>query len=219
MGFQTYTCAICGASVTKRTSRFVEGTGRICKTHDEFKEILDRAKENKLRNVARFLGAQWGTEGLYKPVDENDEKLTLSAVIDFINEAVCHEKLNLITMDVHADVSPEAIQIRKIFNNHLSVLKEYGVINATSLTVNEDGDEGVRFATMLRTTIVEIAQMANFDWGCYKKKGSKTQPVKKNNPKPQRKRRVNAEDTADSYKFKAKRGAKEAPRKQARSGK
>ena len=53
MGFKTYTCVICGESVTKRNS-YVHGDGRACRTHEE---VIVSQKEIAECQVNRVLDA------------------------------------------------------------------------------------------------------------------------------------------------------------------
>lgn len=53
MGFKTYTCVICGESVTKRNS-YVHGEGRACRTHEE---VIASQKESAESQVNGVLNA------------------------------------------------------------------------------------------------------------------------------------------------------------------
>lgn len=59
MGFKTYTCVICGESVTKRNS-YVHGEGRACRTHEE---VIASQKESAESQVN---GALNGCFAIYK---------------------------------------------------------------------------------------------------------------------------------------------------------
>ncbi len=45
MGYPMIDCAICGATVTKRSSLLVEPFGRICRTHPEVERQREKARE------------------------------------------------------------------------------------------------------------------------------------------------------------------------------
>ena len=57
MGFKTYTCVICGESVTKRNS-YVHGEGRACRTHEE---VIASQKESAESQVNGVLNAYLAT--------------------------------------------------------------------------------------------------------------------------------------------------------------
>ena len=50
MGFKTYTCVICGESVTKRNS-YVHGEGRACRTHEEVIASQKESAESQVNGV------------------------------------------------------------------------------------------------------------------------------------------------------------------------
>lgn len=52
MGFQTYTCCICGKTgLTKRNTYFIEGKGRACREHEQAKQANDVREEK--RNITQ----------------------------------------------------------------------------------------------------------------------------------------------------------------------
>lgn len=54
MGFKTFTCVICGAECTKRSS-LVYGEGRACKTHDEVVASEQAKKDSKKKGLLNDL--------------------------------------------------------------------------------------------------------------------------------------------------------------------
>ena len=218
MGFQTYTCAICGASVTKRTSLFVEGKGRICRTHDELKQVQNDIKMNRLAGIALHIADLWGGEGKYKP--KNDEDIIpVHDLVEYVNLTI-DKYILAIAPAMLAHLSSDNRKIVLMVKDELTFLREYGCVHLNAMQLDEEAENTKILLSLIQTAIRKLAQDETFNWG-YKLRQQKAEEkkAKPNKPAKARKPRRTAEDAAENYKFKAKRGAKEAPRKQPKQSK
>ena len=218
MGFQTYTCAICGASVTKRTSLFVEGKGRICRTHDELKKIQNDIKMDRLAGIALHVAELWGGENKYKPQNDEDS-IPVHDLVEYTNQII-DKFLLATTPEMLAHVSSDNLKTALKIQEEITFLREYDCVNLNTMQLDEEAENTKILLGLIQTAIKTLAQDMMFEWG-YKLKQQKAEEkkAKPNKPAKARKPRRTTEDAAENYKFKAKRGAKEAPRKQPKQSK
>ena len=117
MGFKTYTCVICGESVTRRNS-YVHGDGRACRTHEEVIASQKESAESQVNGVLNAYLATYKVEvGVKTPKKDVLTKWLQDQVNwarSLINEIATADKdlkilkgANLITL--HGEVTEEFV--------------------------------------------------------------------------------------------------------------
>ena len=151
MGFQTYTCCICGKTgLTKRNTYFIEGKGRACREHEQAKQANDVREEKRnttqRKDFSRYyklmkIMNDMKNQPVYQ-MEHKDDRPEINLFLNFIEFSKYYEKY-----DVNESMSAIFDSDEYINNFHpnfdaaldrIKELSEFDHVMAESLAILDD---------------------------------------------------------------------------------